>query len=105
MFNAGTWLTRRQVEAGRGDAVAVAGRCTYAELTELVGRVTAGLRALGLRRDDRVVFVTGDDLPMFAGILACFTGGFVAVPISTMLGPAELGEIIADSGASVVVVS
>jgi benzoate-CoA ligase family protein len=102
-FNAATWLTARHVEAGRGEHPAVVGAATYAELTELVGRVTAALRGLGLRRDDRVLFVTSDDLPMFAGILACFSGGFVAVPISTMLGAAELGEIIADSGAAVVV--
>ncbi|GLW98517.1 benzoate-CoA ligase family protein [Microtetraspora sp. NBRC 16547] len=106
-FNAGSWLTHRHVEEGRGDRAAVRGGAglTYAELSDLVGIVTAGLRSLGLRRDDRVVFVTNDDVPMFTGILAAFCGGFVAVPVSTMLGARELGEIIADSGASVVVVS
>ncbi|HET7303435.1 MAG TPA: benzoate-CoA ligase family protein [Segeticoccus sp.] len=104
-FNAGTWLTRRHVEEGNGDRVAVEGPATltYAELTDLVGTVTAALRSLGLRRDDRVVFVTNDDVPMLAGILAAFTGGFVAVPVSTMLGAKELGEIISDSGATVLV--
>lgn len=107
MFNAGAWLTLRHVEAGRGEQVAVRGASTltYAGLSELVGTVTAALRSLGLRRDDRVVFVTNDDVPMLAGILATFTGGFVAVPVSTMLGPEELGEIISDSGASVLVAS
>ncbi|HET8602245.1 MAG TPA: benzoate-CoA ligase family protein [Segeticoccus sp.] len=104
-FNAGTWLTQRHVEDGNGDRVAVRGpqTLTYAELTDLVGTVTAALRSLGLRRDDRVVFVTNDDVPMVAGILAAFTGGFVAVPVSTMLGAKELGEIISDSGATVLV--
>ncbi|MCW2917332.1 MAG: benzoate-CoA ligase family protein [Actinomycetia bacterium] len=106
-FNAGSWLTHRHVHEGRGERVAVRGsvRLTYAELSGLVGTVTAGLRSLGLQRDDRVLFVTNDDVPMFAGILAAFSGGFVAVPVSTMLGPKELGKIIADSGASVVVAS
>lgn len=106
-FNAGTWLTARLVDEGRGDAPALRApqRLTYAELTEQVGVVAAGLRSLGLRRDDRVVFVTADDVPMFTGILAAFTAGFVAVPVSTMLGAKELGEIIADSGASVLVAS
>ena len=104
-FNAGTWLTARHVLEGRGDAVAVHGASplSYAALTETVGVLAAALRSLGLRRDDRIVFVTNDDLPMFTGILAAFTAGFVAVPVSTMLGPRELGEIIADSGAVVVV--
>jgi benzoate-CoA ligase family protein len=106
-FNAGAWLTHRHVREGRGDRVAVrAGTTlTYAALSDLVGVVTAGLRRLGLRRDDRVVFVANDDVPMFAGILAAFCGGFVAVPVSTMLGARELGTIIADSGAAVVVAS
>ncbi|MGN9842495.1 benzoate-CoA ligase family protein [Nonomuraea sp. H19] len=106
-FNAGTWLTHRHVEEGRGGQVAVRGAATltYAELSDLVGIATAGLRSLGLRRDDRVVFVTNDDVPMFTGILAAFCGGFVAVPVSTMLGAGELGAIIADSGAAVVVAS
>jgi benzoate-CoA ligase family protein len=106
-FNAGTWLTTRQVLAGRGAAIAVHGpeTLTYELLSQRVGIVAAGLRALGLRRDDRIIFVTNDDVPMFTGILAAFTAGFVAVPVSTMLGARELGEIIADSGAVVVVAS
>ena len=106
-FNAGSWLTTRHVQNGRGDAVAVHADVpiTYGELSEQVGVAAAALRSLGLRRDDRIVFVTNDDVPMFVGVLAAFTAGFVAVPISTMLGAKELGEIIADSGAMVVVAS
>lgn len=106
-FNAAAWLVDRHVEEGQGDRVAVrAGTSlTYRELSELTGKVAAGLRSLGLRRDDRVLFVTNDDIPMLAGILGAFRGGFVAVPVSTMLGGAELGKIVADSGASVVVAS
>jgi benzoate-CoA ligase family protein len=106
-FNAAAWLVDRHVEQGRGDQVAV--RCgstlTYRELSELTGKVAAALRSLGLRRDDRVLFVTNDDVPMLAGILGAFRGGFVAVPVSTMLGGGELGKIVADSGATVVVAS
>jgi len=106
-FNAGAWLTRRHVDNGDGDRIAVHApqRLTYAELTEQAGIAAAAFRALGLRRDDRVVFLTGDDVPMFTGILGAFTAGFVAAPINTMLGPKELGEIVADSGAAVLVAS
>jgi len=108
-FNAAAWLVDRQVEQGRGDHVAVRSAVgvsrTYADLADDVAALSAGLRGLGLRRDDRVVFVTADDLGMFTGILACFRAGVVAVPVSTMLGGRELGEIVADSGAQVVVVS
>lgn len=107
-FNAAQWLVDRQVEAGRGDRIAVdapRGTTTYAELAELSGKVAAGLRSLGLRRDDRIVLVAADDLPGYSTILGAFRGGFVAVPISTMLGPNELKGIINDSGATVVMAS
>ena len=104
-FNAGTWLTARHVLAGRGGAVAVHAEVplTYADLAERGGGVAAARRSLGRRPDDRIVFVTSDGVPMFTGILAAFTAGFVAVPVSTMLSAKELGEIIVDSGAVVVV--
>ena len=106
-FNAGAWLTRRHVDAGDGERIAVRApqALTYTQLTERVETAAAGFRALGLRRDDRIVLLANDDLPMFTGILAAFTAGYVAVPISTMLGPKELGEIIADSGAAVLIAS
>src|SRR4051794_1473157 len=104
-FNAGVWLTRRHVDNGDGDRIAVRAprTLTYAELTEEAELAAAAFRALGLRRDDRIVFVTNDDIPMFTGILGAFLAGFVAVPVSTMLRANELAEIVADSGAVVLV--
>lgn len=107
-FNVSEWLVDRQVEQGRGEHVAVDApdrQVTYAELAQLAGQAAAGFRSLGLRLDDRVVFVANDDVPMFAGILGAFRGGFVAVPVSTMLGANELTEIIGDSGTGVIVAS
>ena len=75
---------------------------TYAELDERVGVVAAGLRALGLRRDDRVLLVMSDEIPMLTGILGAFRAGLVAVPVSTMFTGSELGKIMADSGARAV---
>ncbi|WP_338750796.1 benzoate-CoA ligase family protein [Janibacter alittae] len=106
-FNAAAWLVDR-VAAERGGHPAVetpAQSVTYSELVELTGRVAAGLRSLGMRRDDRVVFVANDDIPLFAGVLGAMRGGLVAVPVSTMYGPDELAEIITDSGAVTLVAS
>lgn len=100
-FNAAAWLVDR-IAAERGDHPAVetpSQTVTYSELVELTGRAAAGFRSLGMRRDDRVVFVANDDIALFAGVLGAMRGGFVAVPISTMYGPDELAEIINDSGA------
>jgi benzoate-CoA ligase family protein len=103
-FNAAAWLVDRQVEQGGGDRIAVRGTrtLTYSELSRLCGDVAASLRGLGMRRDDRVVFVMSDDVELLGGILGAFRAGVVAVPVSTMLGARELAKILADSGARVV---
>jgi benzoate-CoA ligase family protein len=49
-----------------------------------------------------VLMVMSDEIPMLTGILGSFHAGLVAVPVSTMLTGAELGRIVADSGARVV---
>ena len=104
-FNATDFLVARHVTEGRGDRVAVRGSTTltYAELDELNGRVAAGYRLAGLRRDDRVVMVMSDDVPLLSAILGAFRAGVVAVPVSTMLNDVELGKLLADSGARMVV--
>ena len=103
-FNAADYLLHRHPGEGRGDHVAVKGgswELTYAQLGDLVRDVAAAYRSLGLRRDDRAMLVMSDDVPMLAAILGAFTAGSVAVPVSTMFTGEELGEILADSGARV----
>jgi benzoate-CoA ligase family protein len=104
-FNAFTYLVDRHCQDGAGERVAVRGSrsLTYAELSSLAGELAAAYRKLGLRRDDRVMFVASDDVEMFAGILAAFRAGLVAVPVSTMLNGSEIGKVLADSGARLVV--
>ena len=103
-FNAAEYLVSRHVASGSGDRAAVIAQetLTYADLDERVGVVAAGLRALGLRREDRVMLVMSDEIPMLTGILGAFRAGLVAVPVSTMFTGAELGKIMADSGARAV---
>jgi benzoate-CoA ligase family protein len=107
MFNAAEYLVSRHVTAGSGDRTAVVASesLSYADLDERVGVVAGGLRALGLRRDDRVMLVMSDEIPMLTGILGAFRAGLVAVPVSTMFTGGELAKIMADSGARVVLVS
>jgi len=101
-FNAGAYLLDRRLQQGDGERVALhtpTGRVNYLQLDSLTRRVTAGLRDLGLHRDDRVVLVMSDSVEMVAAILGAFRAGLVAVPVSTMLGGVELASIVADSGA------
>jgi len=106
-FNAATYLLGSHLDQGRADHVAARGttEVTYAELDALVGDVAAAYRSLGLRRDDRVMIVSTDDVAMLAAILGAFRAGVVAVPVSTMQTGAELGAVLADSGARLVMCS
>ncbi|WP_405868506.1 benzoate-CoA ligase family protein [Streptomyces sp. NBC_00005] len=105
VFNAADWLVDRQVREGNGGRTAVVTptrSLTYEELSGEVRRAAAGLRALGVRPEERVLFCMADDVGLFAGILAAFRIGAVAVPASTMLTGPELGRLVADCRSRVV---
>ncbi len=108
MFNVQEWLVDRHLDAGLADHVAVVGpdeTLTYGELAQRCAEVCGGLRTLHLHRDDRIVIVMNDDVPMITSILGVFRAGFVAIPISTMLGAKEIRDIVKDSAADAVIVS
>ncbi|GEL17913.1 benzoate-CoA ligase family protein [Pseudonocardia asaccharolytica] len=103
-FNAAEYLLDRRVTAGDGDRVAVhhpGGTLTYAELAAEVRRVAAGMAAIGVRPEERVLLCMVDDVELFTGILAAMYLGAIAVPSSTMLTGPELGTLVRDSRARV----
>ena len=106
VFNAADYLVDRHVRDGNGDRPAVIGvsrTLTYADLAGEVRRVASGLRALGVRPEERVLMCMVDELELFTTILAAMYLGAVAVPASTMLTSAELVKLVLDSRARVVV--
>ncbi|MGW0811045.1 benzoate-CoA ligase family protein [Nonomuraea sp. NPDC002799] len=105
-FNASAFLVDRQIEAGLGDRIAVtgpAGTLTYARLAAHAAELAAGLRTMGVRPEERVVLVMSDRPETLITILAVMRMGAVAVPVSTMYNAPELGELIRDARARVVV--
>lgn len=107
-LNAALELLDRHVDQGRGDRTAV--RClgtvtTFRELRDLSAAFARGLRDLGTRTGERVLFVCSDRTELLAGILGALRTGAVAVPVSTMLNGPELAKLVADCGARVVVVT
>lgn len=104
-FNAADFLVHRHVHTDTADKTALLGarERTYRQLSDDIAALAGGFRSLGLRRDDRIVLVMADDVEMATSILAAFHGGFVAVPVSTMLNANELAKIIHDAGARAVV--
>src|SRR5215469_5962707 len=102
LFNACEYLLDRRLAAGDGSKVALAGPAgdvSYAGLHERVCRTAAGLRALGLQPEQRVLMVMADS-PQFAVIyLAAMRIGAIPVPVSTMLRPEGIADLLRDSRA------
>jgi benzoate-CoA ligase family protein len=104
-FNACHYLLDRRIEAGDGDRLALtgpAGELTYAQLLERVQRTAAVLTELGLQPEQRIVMVMADCPDFVAIYLAAMRIGAVPVPVSTMLRPDGLAELLADSRARLV---
>ncbi|MFF6804836.1 benzoate-CoA ligase family protein [Streptomyces sp. NPDC012616] len=105
VFNTADYLVDRHLREGNGARTALVTptrALTYEELAAEVRRVAAGLRALGVRPEERVLLCMVDDVELFTGILAAFHIGAVAVPASTMLTGPELGKLMADSRCRIV---
>jgi len=105
-FNACVYLVDRQVEAGRGDHLAVtgpAGSLTYAELAARAAELAAGFGACGVRPEERVLLVATDRPETVITFCALLRMGAIPVPVSTMYRGEELGELLRDSRARVVV--
>jgi benzoate-CoA ligase family protein len=105
-FNASAYLVDRQLAAGRADHLAVAGPAgslTYAQLADQVAALAAGLSELGIRPEERVLLVMSDRPETLVTILALLRMGAIAVPVSTMYRGLELGALLRDARARVVV--
>jgi benzoate-CoA ligase family protein len=107
-FNAATYLVDRHVEAGRGANVALRYRgesISYAELQERVEAAASGLRALGVRPEERVVLVLLDGAEFVAAFLGAMRIGAVPVPLNPLLPGRDLGVIATDTRARLAIVS
>ncbi|MQA60665.1 MAG: benzoate-CoA ligase family protein [Actinophytocola sp.] len=104
-FNATSYLIDRQILAGNGDRTAVVSpsrTLSYTGLEAAVRQVAGGLTRLGVRPEERVLMCMPDEVELFTAILAVMRIGAVATPCSTMLTGPELGTLVADSRARVV---
>jgi benzoate-CoA ligase family protein len=107
-YNAAAWLIDRHVDTAVADRIAICydgSTITYRELHAEVQRAQHALAELGLAPGDRLAMIVNDEPAFVAWFLGAMRGGFVPVPLSTMLTPAELAQIVADSEAVAVAVS
>src|SRR5207253_4777410 len=80
-----------------------AGSLTYAELAAKTAELAAGFAEAGVRPEERVLLVATDRPETAVTFCALLRMGAVPVPVSTMYRAGELGELVADSRARVVV--
>jgi benzoate-CoA ligase family protein len=108
LFNACEYLLDRRLAAGDGGRVALAGsfgQVSYAELHDRVCRVAAGLRSIGLAPEQRLALAMTDSPEFVISYLAAMRIGAIPVPVSTMLRPDGVAELLRDSRARFLAVS
>jgi long-chain acyl-CoA synthetase len=101
-----TAMLRSRVDADpTAEAIVEVGgaRLTYGELWDQAARVAGGLRAAGVRVGDRVAIRLPNGVEWVVAFLGCLLAGAVAVPVNTRFGEGEVGYVVADSAAVVVV--
>jgi len=67
-------------------------RLSFAELSERSSRVAQFLRALGVRRGDRILLMLGNEVPLWETLLGAFKLGAVVIPAATLLEREDLRD-------------
>ncbi len=76
---------------------------SYAELKELVDRFAAGLTALGVGKDDKVIIYLPNTPQFVIAFYALIKIGAVPVPISPIYTPSEVGYMSRDCSAKAII--
>jgi acetyl-CoA synthetase len=65
---------------------------TFAELSEASNRIANGLRALGVKRGERILLMLGNVVPLWETMLAAMKLGAVVIPATTLLTTHDLKD-------------
>jgi benzoate-CoA ligase family protein len=107
-FNVATAYVDANIEAGRGGQTAFFYReqqVTYQEVFEHVNRTGNAFRNLGVDFEQRVALLLLDCPEFVYSFFGAIKIGAVAVPMNTLLRPADYRYLLQDSRARVVIVS
>jgi benzoate-CoA ligase len=108
MLNVATAYVDANMAAGRGDATAFCyqtQRITYQEVLEQVNRMGNALQALGVEAEQRVALLLLDCPEFVYSFFGTIKMGAVAVPMNTLLRPADYRYLLQDSRAKVLIIS
>ena len=105
-FNVGQYLL--ECNAKRPDKTAFvddSGTLSYGELEDRVRRLAEALRALGLRREERILLLMQDGLDWPVSFLGALYAGLVPVAVNTLLPADDCAYLLENSRAQAVLVS
>ena len=97
-----------ELNAGRADKAAFvddAGTLSYGALAQRLRRLGAGLRALGIRREERVLLLMQDGNDWPVSFLGAMHAGLVPVAVNTLLTADDYAYMLENSRAQAVLVS
>jgi benzoate-CoA ligase len=98
-------LQLNATRAGKAAFVDDLGTLTYGELDERVRRLAAGLKALGVRREERVLLLMQDTNDWPVAFLGSMYAGVVPVAVNTLLTADDYAYMLENSRAQVALVS
>jgi benzoate-CoA ligase family protein len=107
-YNFAADILKRNLDAGRGEKIAYIdhrGSYSYAALAARVERFGHVLRALDVRREERVLMCLTDTIDWPTAFLGAIKAGVVAVPVNTLLTEDDYRFMLEDSRARLLVVS
>jgi benzoate-CoA ligase len=105
-FNfAGHLLAVNKGRAGRTAFVDDVGAVSHGQLAERVRRLAAGLRALGIRREERVLLLMHDSTDWPVAFLGAIHAGIVPVAVNTLLTADDYAYMLEHSRAQAVLVT
>jgi acyl-CoA synthetase (AMP-forming)/AMP-acid ligase II len=104
-INVGDSLTRSASRTPGAEALVEGDRrLTYADFNALVNRVANALTDRGLAHGDPVALASANSIEFLVTYYACAKTGLVCVPINLGWRPDEVAHVLADSGATALVV-
>ncbi len=109
--NAALYFVDRHIQEGRADKPAFVEAdgakrtITYGQLAEETGRFAGALERHGVRREERVAMIVRDQLEFPIVFWGSLKAGAIPVPLNTLLSSSVYESILADSRASILVVS
>jgi benzoate-CoA ligase len=107
-YNFAADILKQNLDKGRaGKPVYIdpRGSWTYGQLADRVERFGQALRALGIRREERVLMCMADTVDWPTAFLGCLKAGIVAIPVNTLLTEDDYAYMLADSRARCLIVS